>query len=136
MVKTALRQIICRRKDLNARGRGEQETRRVRLPTGEHGWATDLAINLEGSWSSGSYLASERHCCERGYFPPGTIVVAFDRTIGRGNHRAEVTAGILLTQKEQPPGTNKIDWSLPVQRKGFGSNTLITVEHNGEWLEV
>lgn len=135
MTKTALRQIICRRKDLNARGRGEQETRRVRLPDGEHGWASDLAINIEGNWSSGSFRASERYCCQRGYFPPGTLIVAFDRTIGRGNSPAKITAGILLTQKEQP-GTNKIRWGLPVQRKGRGADTVVKVEHEGEWLEV
>lgn len=51
------RTIICRTKDLNARGNGTQETRRVRLPDGTRGWASDILEDVTGSWSSGTFYA-------------------------------------------------------------------------------
>jgi hypothetical protein len=77
-------QIICRRKDLNGRGNGTMQTRRVRLPDGTAGWASDLAEDVSGTWEQGSYLASQRRCCERGYFPIGTIVLEFESTLRGG----------------------------------------------------
>ncbi len=128
-----LRKIICRTKDLNCKGNGPMETRRVRLPDGTTGWASDLAQDLSGSWEQGSYLASQRRCKERGFFPVGTIVLAYESSIRGGSKSgpASVNAGIIVSAKED--AENPIHWGLST--KGRGANVQVQTPA-GEWVSV
>ena len=129
----APRRIVCRKKDLNGRGNGPMETRRVRLPSGAAGWASDLAQDVSGSWESGHYLASERSCMERGFFPVGTIVVAYVSSLrgGAKSGSASVKAGIIIPAAEDPK--NPIRWGLST--KGRGTNVEVQLP-SGEWVSV
>ena len=132
-IAEAPRRIVCRKKDLNGRGNGPMETRRVRLPSGAAGWASDLAQDVSGSWESGHYLASERSCMERGFFPVGTIVVAYVSSLrgGAKSGSASVKAGIIIPAAEDPK--NPIRWGLST--KGRGTNVEVQLP-SGEWVSV
>ncbi len=132
-VAEAPRRIVCRKKDLNGKGNGPMETRRVRLPSGAAGWASDLAQDLSGSWESGHYLASERSCMERGFFPIGTIVVAYVSSLkgGAKSGSATVKAGVIIPSAEDPK--NPIRWGLST--KGRGTDVQVQTPA-GEWVSV
>lgn len=129
----APRRIVCRMKNLNAKGNGPMETRRVRLPHGATGWASDLAQDLSGGWEQGTYLASQRRCTERGYFPVGTIVVAFESGIRGGSKTgpASVKAGVIVSAEED--AEHPIRWGLST--KGRGANVQVQTP-GGEWVSV
>lgn len=130
---TELRRIVCRSKDLNAKGNGGMETRRVRVPCGATGWASDLAQDLSGNWEQGAYLASQRRCTERGCFPVGTIVVAFESGIRGGSKTgpASVKAGVIVSAEED--AEHPIRWGLST--KGRGANVQVQTPA-GEWVSV
>lgn len=123
--------IKLRYKDLNARGNGSQTTRRLRLPDGTHGWASDVAENIEGHWSSGTYLAADRSACQRGMVPVGTIVLDFETPFRGGSKAgsAKINAGTVGLDTE---GKTEITWGLSQRRKG----DVWQVQVDGEWLEV
>lgn len=129
----APRRIVCRKKDLNGRGNGPMETRRVRLPSGTAGWASDLAQDVSGSWEPGCRLASERSCMERGYFPVGTIVVAYVSSLRGGSKTgpASVKAGVIVSAEED--AEHPIRWGLST--KGRGANVQVQTPA-GEWVSV
>ena len=139
------RRIVLRKKDLNGKGNGEQETRRVLLPGGTSGWASDHAQDIEGSWESGSYLASQRRCSETGLVPVGTIVLAYESRLrgGQKQGRAEAKAGIVVSVEEgrqvresrgvSDERSDSIRWGLSTRRRG----QVIEVQTpTGEWEEV
>lgn len=127
------RRIICRSKDLNAKGNGPMETRRVRLPDGAAGWASDMAQDLSGTWEQGAYLASQRRCTERGYFPVGTIVLAFVSSLrgGAKTGPASVKAGVIVSTEED--AEHPIRWGIST--RGRGSNVEVQTP-GGEWVSV
>jgi hypothetical protein len=128
-----LRRIICRSKDLNAKGNGPMTTRRVRVPNGSAGWASDMAQDLSGSWAQGSYLAAQRRCTERGFFPVGTIVVEYESGLrgGQKSGPATVRAGVIVSADED--AEHAIHWGLST--KGRGTNVQVQTPA-GEWVSV
>lgn len=125
-----LRRILCRKKDLNARGNGAQVTRRVRLPSGETGWASDLAQDVDGSWENGSYLASQRRCGERGKVPVGTVVLEYESSLrgGQKTGRATISAGVVGEDESKT-----IDWGLSTRGKGTEVDVKLPT---GEWVRI
>lgn len=137
-----IRRITLRKKDLNARGNGTQQTRRVRLPGGTTGWASDLAQDVTGSWSSGSYLAADRKCCEEGYVPVGTVVLAFASTMrgGAKSGRADLSAGVVVSVERgreiraaADGRSDSIEWGLSTRRRGEEVEVQLP---GGEWVAV
>lgn len=140
-----MRTIVCRAKDLNSRGNGAMQTRRVRLPSGETGWASDLAEDLSGHWESGSYLASQRRCTEKGDFPVGTLVIEYESGMRGGSKTgsASVRAGIIVDNaKGQEVRLNRgfddgksdiIEWGL--KTKGRGKDVSVRTPA-GDWVSI
>ena len=139
------RRIVLRKKDLNSKGNGCQKTRRVLLPGGTSGWASDHGQDIEGSWESGSYLASQRRCSETGLVPVGTIVLSYESRLrgGEKQGRADVEAGIVVSVEEgrqvrsdrgETDGKSDcIRWGLSTRRRG----QVVEVQTpTGEWMEV
>ena len=141
-VEVELRQIICRSRDLNSRGRGTEAHRRVLLPTGESGWASELATNLTGDWSRGTVRASDRRCTQRGYFPVGTVVLALEKGVP-ANGPATADAGRIVSEERgkeiriergvDDGKSDPIEWGLETRRRGR-ANTEVLVD--GNWVEV
>jgi hypothetical protein len=136
-MEVELRRIICRSRDLNARGRGTEEYRRVLLPTGESGWASDLAVNLVGDWSHDKM----RYCTQRGEFPVGTVVLALKKSVpARGP--ATAAAGrvvskargeeVRLGRGRDDGKSDSIEWGLATRKRG--KVTLVLVD--GTWVKV
>ena len=133
MATEAMIKIKLRFKSLNARGNWAQITRRLRLPDGHHGWASDLAEDVEGSWSSGTYLASERHASQSGRVPIGTIVLEFESPFrnGQKSGSAQVTAGFLLDKPDE--NGKHLKWGLSTRKQGLNYQVKTT---EGEWVDV
>lgn len=141
-----LRRILLRQKDLNARGNGTQETRRIRLPDGAAGWASDLAQDVTGDWSSGTLRADDRRCSQHGHVPVGTIVLAFDSSFrgGQKHGPASVVGGVVVSTAQgvavRKERTGKDDgksdairWGLSTRRRN-GDYEVQTPD--GEWVTV
>lgn len=136
------RTIICRQKDLNARGNGNQDTRRVRLPDGTRGWASDVLEDVTGYWSSGTFLAADRRCAQRGRAPVGTVVVEYSSSFrgGKKSGTASIRAGIVVSEEEgailaAEAGDAKphaIRWGLSYRRRGSD----VEVKVGDEWVAV
>jgi len=138
------RKIVLRRKDLNAKGNGTQETRRVRLPDGRHDWATAIAENVEGSWSSGTFLAVDRSASQVGLVPVGTLVLHYESPFrgGRKSGTATVEGGVVVSLEEgcavrvarglADGKSDSIRWGLSTRQY----NNESQVQLNGEWYTV
>lgn len=126
------RRIVCRQKDLNARGNGVQEVRRVRLPDGNTGWASELAQDLKGGWSNGAFLASERKCAQWGEFPVGTLVLAFESQFRHGSKigTATIAGGVV---DDGVDGREPIRWGLSTRRRG---QDVQIQAPDGAWLDI
>jgi hypothetical protein len=116
---TVMVQIKLRERDLNARGNGSEEFRRVvtldPLPegaeqgTGRSSWARDAAERITGDWLPMGHLASNRSCRERGYVPLGTIVIAIDYSIRGYRREGKPRYSVGLVQSGAD-GKAEIDW--------------------------
>lgn len=84
--------IYTRLKALNGCGTGWMWTRRVLLPGGARGWASDLAINSEGKWYSGFAKPHQRDCRQSGVFPANTIVLEYATEMLEGERLAPALA--------------------------------------------
>jgi hypothetical protein len=126
------RQIVCRQQDLSCSGSGPRETRRVRLPDGRAGWASDLAQNLRGHWSTGR-TAADRHSKEEGEFPVGTVVLSYTNKLEKRskNGGASVRCGVIVSLAEDP--TEAIRWGLST--RGRGAEVEVQLP-GGEWTRV
>lgn len=112
----ALRQIICRTRNINSRRRGTQVSRRLRLPDGTTGWASDIAQDVTGDWPAPGSRAAERKAVQRGRVPIGTIVLEYETPIDGGRKsRATITAGIVVGGGD---ATTPIEWGLSTRRRG------------------
>lgn len=111
--------ILLRDRDLNGKGNGTEEHRRVALPGGAAGWAADLAGDVTGSWSRSGIRAHERRCSQTGVVPVGTVIAAFDKPLSgyRASASAEVAAGIALAE---PPAEMIGRWSWKPLKGGGG----------------
>ncbi len=141
-----MRRITLREKDLNARGNGHQITRRVLLPSGESGWATDYAENIEGSWSAGTFRASERHCSQSGQVPVGTLVLEYNSPFRGGAKTGQATmrGGIVVTEAEgravraerlgaDDGKSDCIRWGLATRRRG----AVVEIQTPaGDWMAI
>lgn len=123
--------IVLRKRDLNCKGNGIEVHRRVRLPDGLTGWASDIAEDITGSWSSGTFLAADRHAIQRGVVPVGTVVLAFERSLrgGQKSGAASVAAGRVGLDND---GKTKIEWGLSTRKRGQEQQVKI----GEEWIAV
>ena len=111
--------IIARERRWNAKGNGEEENRRIKIPGEGPIWASD-GPNLDGDWQPRGMLAAQRKCKETVEVPEGTVIVAFDKPYSGGQPRgsAQVTAGIVEYDADKEKLV--INWDLPVRRKDGG----------------
>lgn len=123
--------LKLRFKELNARGNGSQTTRRLRLPDGTTGWASDIAENVTGHWSQGTYLAADRNACQRGYVPVGSIVLDFETPFRGGSKAGKATLRAGVVQADEN-GNAKIKWGLATRRHEDDWQ----VQAGQEWLSV
>jgi hypothetical protein len=140
-----IRTITLRTKDLNGRGNGTQETKRLRLTDGTSGWASDLAQDVTGDWSSGTFRASDRGCAQRGDVEVGAIVLEYTSSFrgGSKNGPATMRGGIVVSleegravRAERGVADGKSDcirWGLPTRRRG---DAVEVQTSSGEWVEV
>ena len=110
--------IRLRKRDFSTSGNGTEEHRRVRLPDGTTGWASDLATNVEGDWPRRSDRKEWRQAKQVGEVPAGTVIVDFERRFrgGGGQGRAEITAGLVLEAPDVDG--NLVAWGLEARRVG------------------
>ena len=87
---------LIRRRDLSCSGSGTETHSRVRLPSGEIGWGSEIATDLCGRWPVLSDTSSAaRHAEQYGLLPLGSVVLRYTREvkgfrrIGRALARAE-----------------------------------------------
>lgn len=102
MTTTLTWPIICRYRDLDFRGNGLQELRRVCLPDGRTGWAEELAQGLNGFWTN-------RTGVQWGEFPLGTLVISLSSEVRRGVVGTATVAGGVLD------GEHPIRWGRPLR---------------------
>lgn len=148
---TRLVRLIARKRDLNARGRGSEEFRKIALPDGAGGWkrstwVSDVGATVSNSWCSRGIRASERRCstiveAELPVGPTGAIVISFDKEVGGRGGSCSVHAGFLAAD----PVTNSAGVELPqwgkgiasVGQRGHGADTVVVVRlADGRTVEV
>lgn len=123
--------VVLREKDLNGRGNGTQDVRRARTPDGRLGWATDLAIDVQGSWAAGTFTAAQRQCQQTGMLPVGTILLAYDTGFRKGQKMGppKITAGIV---DADPDARGGVDWCLSTR----GTGRDVEVLSEGRWIAM
>lgn len=110
--------IRLRKRDFSTSGNGTEEDRRIRLPDGTTGWASDLATNVEGDWPKRSDRKEWRQAKQVGEVPAGTVIVDFERRFRAfgGQGRATITAGIALAEADADG--KWVAWGLEARRLG------------------
>lgn len=108
--------IRLRKRDFSTSGNGTEEHRRIRLPDGTTGWASDLATNVTGDWPKRSDRKEWRAAKQVGEVPAGTVIVDFERRFRafEGQGRATITAGLVL--EEPDADGNTVAWGLEARR--------------------
>jgi hypothetical protein len=134
-VKPVMVRINARSRDLNGKGNGQEEHRRLRMPhLNATIWAAD-GQDVRGNWvPRGGTFAASRRCSQTVLVPVGTIVVAFDRSF-RAYERtgsAEVKAGV-VSDRPIEAGKSVIDWTLSTRRT---SGKVEVQFPSGEWVEA
>lgn len=133
--------LLARKRDLNAKGRGTEEFRKVALPDGNGGyhraqWVNDMGAVVRDDWCARGIRASERRCStnveigELPVGPQGALVISIDKPVGNGNERANVHAGFLPTEAPDEGECLSPVWDEGIESCG-------TVKEEGEfWTRI
>jgi len=105
--------VVLRSRSLSTRGNGEEVNTRVRLPSGETGWGSDLAEDVTGSMGRIGPAKRDRHGDVMGKLPSGSVVVEF--TTSYQGFQKDRGGGSRRVFMVQPDGTE-----LPLRTSSDG----------------